>query len=155
MLLQCHLCCPPCKHRENVNQKQLSTHSQSQRLHRWCSVNTTSDHVFVSLHCPPDVALFTELLGNYVLPAPQRVSEMAFAYCRSQVGCCSAGGFGSWLVHACHDSLTAAVVQVFLSAVHHSCRRRLPAQHRTPSTKAQAAYHASLAACRTAALLSA
>jgi hypothetical protein len=30
-----------------------------------------------------------ELLGNYVLPAPQRVSDMAFAYCKSQVSLCS------------------------------------------------------------------
>jgi hypothetical protein len=26
-----------------------------------------------------------ELLGNYVLPAPQRVSDLAFGYCKSQV----------------------------------------------------------------------
>jgi len=34
-------------------------------------------------------AAVAEMLGNYMLPAPQRVSDMAFAYCKSQVRCCN------------------------------------------------------------------
>lgn len=37
---------------------------------------------------------FTELLGNHVLPAPQRVADLACAYFRSQVG--AAGSQDAW-----------------------------------------------------------
>jgi hypothetical protein len=47
---------------------------------------------------------FAELLGNYVLPAPQRVSDMTFAYCKSQVCTLSVLTLGSDST----DSITAA-----------------------------------------------